>query len=197
MRHRLPRILLSLVVGSFGIAIGLYFGRFSAGGVGLLFASSRQALPLATSTTWWAFVGLLGGLGLAFSAVRQRRARFVAVSVVGFALGGAIAALPEMSRIDRSTALAALAMPLGGALAGLLAGLAAQLRVRSALILVVGVVAMAIARPHIDPRGSAIPRPIESWTLSDWIALLVPGALLGGALAALTPDDAIAPPRAE
>jgi len=187
MRNRLPRILLSLVVGSFGVAIGLYFGRFIAGGVGLLFASSRQALPLATSTTWWAFVGLLSGLGLAFSAVTQRRVRFVAVSVVGFAVGGAIAAWPEISRLDRGTLQAALAVPLGGALAGLLAGLAARLKVRAVPMSIVGALATVVARPHLD---ALIPPP-------DWIALLVPGALLGAALAALMPDNAIAPPPAE
>ncbi len=187
MRNRLPRILLSLVVGSFGVAIGLYGGRFVAGGVGLLFASSRQALPLATSTTWWAFVGLLGGLGLAFSAVSQRRVRFIVISVVGFALGGAIAAWPEISHVDRGTIQAALAVPLGGALAGLLAGLAAQLKVRAVPLSIVGALATVVARPHLD---TLIPP-------SDWIALLAPGALLGAALAAFLPDNAVAPPPAE
>ena len=188
MSNRLARIVLGTLVGSIGVGIGLYFGRFVAAAAALPFAASRQAIPLATGAAWWAFVGLIGGLGLAFAAVNRGRVLFVLVSIVGFALGGVIAALPEAGRVDRSAALSALAVPIGGGLAGLLIGLAARLKARSALMLIAGVAALAIAAPHIDPRGSAIPRPIGSWQLSDWLALLAPGAIIGGTLAALAPE---------
>jgi len=176
--------MVSLAAGSIGVAIGLYFGRFIAGAVALPFASSRQAIPLATGVTWWAFIGLIGGLGLAFTAVSERRVRFVLVSLLGFALGGAIAALPEANRLDRSSVLATLAVPLGGALAGLLTGISARLGVRSALAAIVGALAMLIAKPHLD---ALIPP-------SDWVALLAPGAMIGTALALLAPDNENAPP---
>ncbi|HLF25632.1 MAG TPA: hypothetical protein VJG32_04800 [Anaerolineae bacterium] len=184
MSNRLARMVLSLVVGSIGVAIGLYFGRFIAGGVGLLFASSRQAIPIATSTAWWAFIGLIGGLALAFSAVRKHRVLLVLASIVGFALGGAIAALPEASRIDRSALLATLAVWLGGALAGLLLGLGARLGVRALVLAAAGALAMFLARSHLE---ALIPP-------SDVFALLAPGALLGVVLAALAPERAAAPP---
>jgi hypothetical protein len=185
MNTRIARIVLSLIVGSIGVAIGLYFGRFPAGGVGFLFRSSLQAISLATGVTWWAFIGLIGGLGLALSTLNKRRVRFVALSVVGFAAGGALAALLVSSSADRTAATATLAVPLGGALAGLVMGLSAGLGSRSVLILIVGALAMAIGGPYIDPRSSAIP-PF------DVIALLAPGALIGAALAAWAPDDAAA-----
>jgi hypothetical protein len=191
MRNRLARAVLSLVAGSIGVAIGLYFGRFIATAVGGAVAiaasgtgASLATIALATSISWWAFIGLAGGLAWAFSALKRRRLLFVVISVAGFALGGLIAALPEMNRADRASALAALAAPVGGALAGLLIGLAARLRIRSALMPAVGAAAMAIAGPQI---GSVLPSP-------NWIALLAPGALVGAALSALAPDESTSPP---
>ena len=188
MNNRLVRIVLSLVVGSVAVAIGLYFGRFIAAVVALPFASSRQAIPFATGITWWAFVGLIAGLGLAFAAMGRRRVRLILASVVGFGLGGALAVLlVTAGGANRASALIALATPLGGALAGLLIGWAAGSGARSSLMLIAGALAMAIATPHI---GSVIPP-------SDWIALLLPGAIIGatlGAIAPLTGDNPSAQP---
>jgi len=182
--RRLVRIIASLAAGSIGVAIGLYFGRFIAGAVAFPFATSRQAIPFATGITWWAFIGLIGGLGLAFTAVSKRRIRFILVSLLGFALGGALAAwLGMIGSSNRNATLAGLAVLLGGALAGLLTGTSAQLGVRSVLMASVGALAMTLARPHLD---ALIPP-------SDWIALLAPGALIGAALAVLAPDNGDAP----
>jgi len=189
MNTRVARIVLSVIVGSIGVAIGLYFGRFPAGGVGFLFRSSLQAISLATGITWWAFVGLIGGLGLALSALSRHRVRFVMLTVIGFAAGGALAALLVSSSADRTAATATLAVPLGGALAGLVMGLSARMGVGAVLMLIVGALAMTIGGPYIDPRSSAIP-PF------DVIALLVPGALIGAVLAALAPDAASPSPPA-
>jgi hypothetical protein len=68
---------------------------------------------------------------------------------------------------------------LGGALAGLLVGLAAGLGIRAVALLIVGAAAMLIAAPQIGP---ALPAP-------DVIALLAPGALIGAALAILAGSD--------
>ena len=177
--RRLVRVLASLAAGSIGVAIGLYFGRFVAGPVALPFAASRQAIAFATGATWWAFIGLTGGFGLAFTAVRERRIRFVLVSLLGFVLGGALAAwLGLIGSSSRNAIWAELAAPLGGALAGLLVGLAARRQARSALMAIAGALALVMARPHLD---ALIPPP-------DWVALLAPGALIGAALAVLAPD---------
>ncbi len=176
----LIRMLASLAAGSIGVAIGLYFGRFVAGLAALPFAASRQAVPFATGAAWWALIGLAGSLGLAFTAVRRRRIRFVSVALVGFVLGGVLAAwLGQIGSSSRNAALTGLAAPLGGALAGLIVGLSARLQARSALLAIAGALALAIARPHLD---ALIPPP-------DWIALLAPGALIGAALAVLAPDQ--------
>jgi hypothetical protein len=183
--RRLIRTLASLAAGSIGVAAGLYFGRFVAAGAGGLLAigssagTTRAAISLATSTAWWAFIGLIAGAGLAFTAVKTRRIQFAVITLVGFALAGALAAWLGSTP---TAPLASVALPAGGALAGLLAGLAARLKVGSALMLFVGAAAMTLAGPHIDARGSAIPRPIASWALADWLALLAPGALMGAAL---------------
>src|SRR3990172_4768649 len=148
MRNRLSRIVLSLVVGSIVVAIGLYLGWFIA--IGLQAARtlsgsvraqpSRETVALVTDVTRWTFLGLTTGLGLAF------------------------AALP-----------------------GLLLGLGARLDIRSALMLIVVALAMMIAGPFIDPRSSVmLPSPLRL-TLSDWLILLAPGALIGAILAALVP----------
>jgi hypothetical protein len=188
MNSRILKIVLSLVVGAVGVAIGLYFGRFVSAPAGLLFASSRQAIPLATGITGWAFIGFIGGLGLAFTAVSRHRARFVLVSILGFALGGLLAALPEaIGRADRNSTLAVLALPLGGALAGLLLGLGAQLRTQALLTLIAGAAAMAIGGPFIGPQSSVIPP-------ADWVALLLPGAIIGATVAVLAPVDGSVPP---
>jgi len=180
MGNRLVRIGLSLIVGSVAVAIGLYFGRFVAAAAALPFASSRQAISFATSIAWWVFIGLIAGVGLALTAVSRYRFRLVLVAVVGFGLGGALAALiAGAAGADRNSALITLAMPIGGALAGTIIGLGAGLRARSAVTLIAGAVALWIAAPHI---GSVIPP-------SDWIGLLAPGAILGAALAALAPND--------
>ncbi len=186
MRNRVVKVLLSLVVGAVGMAIGLYFGRF-VGAVGVLFASSRQTSALVADTARWIFLGLIGGLGLAFTAVSRQRVRFVLVSLVGFALGGALASYLVFSSAGRNTLQASLAVPVGGALAGLLLGLSARLGIRSVLMLVASALAMLIAGAYIDPRGSVIPP-------SDWLSLLAPGALVGAVLAALVPEPGDAPP---
>ena len=187
MGNRLVRIVLSLIVGSVAVAIGLYFGRFVAAVAALPFASSRQALPFATGITWWMFIGLLAGVGLALTAVSRKRVRLFLASVVGFGLGGALAALvARAAGATRNSARVAIAMPVGGALAGLLLGLGMGLRARSVVVLIAGAVALWIATPHI---GSVIPP-------SDWIALLAPGAILGAVLAALAPSERAVPPSA-
>lgn len=176
MTHRhLVRVLLAAVAGSIGVALGLYFGRFIAGAVAFPFASSRQAIPFVTGAAWWGIIGLLGGMALAFAVTKIGRLPFVAMTLVGFALGGVLAALLQsLSATSRDAALAGLGAPLGGALAGLLAGLGARLGARSVATLLAGALAMWIARPHFD----FIPP-------SDLLALLAPGAILGAALAAL------------
>lgn len=184
MSHRLGRIALSTLVGAVAVAIGLYFGRFVAAAAALPFASSRQAIPLATGTTWWAFTGLIAGVGFALTAVSAHRIRVALVSILGFGLGGALAAVFTIaSGADRAPALttlgAPLGGPLGGALAGLLVGLAAGLGIRAVALLIVGAAAMLIAAPQIGP---ALPAP-------DVIALLAPGALIGAALAILAGSD--------
>lgn len=189
MSRRVGRIVLSIVVGSFGVAIGLYFGRFPAGALGFLFRSSLQTITFATAITWWAFTGLIGGLGLAFTAMSTHRIRFVILTTLGFGAAGALVALLVSSSSSRDAALATLAVPAGGALAGLVMGLAARLRVKAVLILIAGALALAIGGPYIDPRSSAIP-PV------NLVALLVPGALIGGALAAFAPERTDAPPPA-
>jgi hypothetical protein len=204
MSRRATRIVLSAVVGSIGVAIGLYFGRFIAGGVGVLFASSRGALPFATSIAWWAFIGLVGGAGLAVVAIGHRRIGFVAAALAGFALGGALAAVPEASRLDRDAALAVLATPAGGALAGLLMGLSARLKTGVVLMIVAGALAMWIAQPFFDllpPRsildailsvlvgsGSSTSASSDAGAVAlNTLLLFAPGALIGIALAALKP----------
>ena len=205
MNNRLVRIGLSLCLGSIAVALGLYFGRFAAAAVALPFASSRQALPFATGITWWAFVGLLAGLGLAFTAIGRRRARWTAMSVLGFGLGGALAAaLVAAGSANRGSPLAALSLPLGGALAGLLLGLAAGLKIRSIALLIAGALAMWIAAPHIGsplpPRslmdvlisaiagGSAGDAANSAALAGNTLSLLAPGALIGATLAALAPE---------
>ncbi len=179
MNHRLVRIVLSLIAGSICVAIGLYFGRFIAGGVGFLVASSRQAIPFATGITWWAFTGLIAGVGLTFTAVRKRRFRVFVASFVGFALGGALAVvLATAAGGDRNSVVIVLAVPLGGALAGLLMGVSAELGARVVVMMLAGAAALWIAAPQI---GSVIPP-------SDWISLLAPGAIIGAVLAALAKD---------
>ncbi len=170
-------IVLSLVLGSIGVAAGLYFGRFLAGGAGLPFATSYVALVITTGAVWWAFVGLAGGVGLAAGAMRSHRLRFVLISIVSFALGGVVAALPEAARADRASAFAWLAVASGGALAGLGIGLAAGLKARAVVTMLAGALAMFVARPYF----ALIPP-------SDPIALLAPGALIGAILAALVPN---------
>jgi len=206
--RRLVRLVVSLVSGSISVAIGLYFGRFIAGVAALPFASSRQAIPFATGISWWAFVGLIAGLALAFTALSRSRVRFIAISLLGFALGGGLAALLAMTgSADRNAIAATLAVPLGGALAGLLMGVSARLGVRSVIVAIVGALAMAIAAPHI--AGSALPpRSLFDVLLSlitgstarsaadagavaaNTFSLLVPGALIGAVLAALAPSEA-------
>jgi hypothetical protein len=174
MNKRVSRIVLSLVLGSIGVAAGLYFGRFLAGGAGLPFATSYVALVITTGAVWWAFVGLTGGVGLAAGAVRSHRLRFVSISMASFALGGVVAALPEVARADRASTLALMAIPLGGALAGLGIGLAAGMKERAVIMMLTGALAMFVARPYF----ALIPP-------SDPLALLAPGALIGVVLAAL------------
>ena len=210
MNNRLVRIVLSLCLGAIAVALGLYFGRFAAAAVALPFASSRQALPFATGITWWAFVGLLAGVGLAFTAIGRRRARWMVVSVLGFGLGGALAAALVAASANRGSPLATLSLPLGGALAGLLLGLAAGLKVRSSVMLIAGALAMWIAAPHIGspfpPRslmdvlisaiagGSAGNAANSAALAGNTLSLLAPGALIGATLAALAPAAADGPP---
>ncbi|HKZ84741.1 MAG TPA: hypothetical protein VJ793_13885 [Anaerolineae bacterium] len=195
MRNRLSRIVLSLVVGSIVVAIGLYLGWFIA--IGLQAARtlsgsvraqpSRETVALVTDVTRWTFLGLTTGLGLAFAALHKHRVRFLLASIAGFALGGALASWLVVTSLDRAAPAATLALPLGGALAGLLLGLGARLDIRSALMLIVVALAMMIAGPFIDPRSSVmLPSPLRL-TLSDWLILLAPGALIGAILAALVP----------
>lgn len=177
MNERAARILLSFVLGSIGVALGLYFGRFLAGGAGLPFATSYVALVITTGAVWWAFVGLTGSVGLAAGAVRSHRLRFVLNSIVSFALGGVVAALPEAARADRVSAFAWLAVTSGGALAGLGLGLGAGLKARAVVMMLAGALGMLVSRPYF----ALIPP-------SDLMALLAPGALMGAALAALVPN---------
>lgn len=180
MNPRYARILYSIAGGSIGVAVGLYFGRFIAGGAAFPFRSSLQTIQLVTSTAWWATIGLTGGLGLAFTAIRRKRFRFVISSVLSFALGGICAALlVQAAAGDRASSLPGLAIPLAGALSGLLIGLAAGLKSRALTMLIVGALALAIAAPHI---GAPFPP-------NDIPALIVPGALLGMALAVLSYDQ--------
>lgn len=196
MNKRVSRIVLSLVLGSIGVAAGLYLGWFVA--VGLQVARtlsgsagaqpSRETVALVTDVTRWAFLGLTAGLGLAFAALHKRRVRFLLASIAGFALGGTLASWLVVTSLDRAAPAATLALPLGGALAGLLLGLGARLDIRSALMLIVVALAMMIAGPFIDPRSSVIlPSPLRL-TPGDWIILLTPGALIGAILAALVPN---------
>jgi len=197
MSRRVSRIVLSLVLGSIGVAAGLYLGWFVA--VGLQVARtlsgsanaqpSRETVALVTDVTRWAVLGLTTGLGLAFAALHRRRARFLSASLAGFALGGALASWLVVTSLNRAALAATLALPLGGALAGLLLGLGARLGIRSALMLIVVALAMVIAGPFIDPRSSVVlPSPLRL-TPGDWLILLAPGALIGGVLAVLVPGD--------
>jgi hypothetical protein len=202
MSNRLARIGLSAVVGSAGIAIGLYAGYFAALGSQLLrnltggAQLSREMVALVADVTRWLFLGLMIGLGLSLTAVTRRRILFGVASIVGFGLGGALASWLVASNPNRSVAPATLAVPLGGALAGLLIGLSAQLRTRAALMLIIGAIAMAIGGPLIDPRTSVVLPPPWRLALSEWIALLAPGAIIGIALAALAPEREESPPPA-
>lgn len=176
--RRVVQILLSIITGSIGVAFGLYFGRFVSVALAFPFASSRQALNLVTTISWWASIGLSGGLGLAFTAINNRRARFVVGTLLSFALSGMLAAVVSAAgEANRDLTLSSLAIPVAGALSGLLVGLLAGLKARALTMLIVGGLAMAIAAPHI---GSFIPP-------SDILALLLPGALIGMALAVLSP----------
>jgi len=207
MSSRVSRIVLSVVVGMVAVALGLYSGRFIALGVGLVFASSLQALALATSVTWWGFIGLINGVGLGFGALRRGRLRFILMSVLGFALGGVIAAVPGMNRMDRASAIAVLATPVGGALAGLLIGLSVRLKAGVVLMVIAGALAMWIAQPFFEllpPRsildalltalvgsGSSTPASSDAGTVAlNTLLLLAPGALIGAALSAWMPDHA-------
>ena len=197
--RRLVRIIASLAAGSIGVAIGLYLGWFAAAGLqaARIFATRNQlslgAIALITETVRWAFIGLIGGSGLAFTVVNQRRLVFILASILGFALGGALTALLVFGNLNRNAASATLGVPLGGALAGLLSGLGARLGIRSVLMLIVTALAMVIGGLFIDPRSPGIlPSPLRLG-LTDWIALLAPGALIGAALAVLAPDNGDAP----
>lgn len=200
MNTRITRIVLSLIVGSIGVAIGLYLGWLVAVGLQLVRVltdsaggqPSREATALVTDVTRWVFLGLLCGLGLALTGVSRHRVRFVVFAILGFAAGGALASLLVVTSLNRTSPAAMLGVPLGGAVAGLLLGFGARLGVRSVALLVVVAVALLIGGQFIDPRSDfVLPSPL-SLTLADWIALLVPGALIGAALAAWTPDGAAA-----
>lgn len=180
MNRQLIRFALCVVVGAIAVGIGLYFGRFIAGAAAFPFASSRQAISFVTGIVWWAFIGVMLGLGLALTGATERRARLVLLTVLGFALGGALAAwLGSMGSADRNATLTTLSAPLGGVVAGLLMGWGARLGLRALAMAVVAGVAMLIARPHLE---ALIPP-------SDVLALLIPGVLIGAALAALAPRN--------
>jgi hypothetical protein len=171
----LVRILLGIVAGAIGIALGLYFGRFLAGAIAFPFATLRQLLPFITGIAWWGLIGLLGGIAWALALFKRGRLRFLGITLLGFALGGALAALlGSLGASGRDPNLIGLAVPLGGALAGLAAGLAARLGARALITTLAGALAMWIARPHFDFIPPA-----------DVLALLAPGGMLGAVLAIL------------
>jgi len=186
MTNRRPvTVLLCLAAGSIAVAAGLYFGRFIALGAGSLVVmgasgqgASLNAISLITGIAWWAFMGLIAAPSLGYSALsKPHRLRFVWMTILGFALGGLLAALLGQAGIaGRDTLLSNAAVPLGGALAGLLMGFGARLGVRAAILAIALAVAMLIARPLL----ALIPP-------SDLVVLLAPGAIAGATLAALTP----------
>lgn len=199
MNKRVSRVVWSAAAGAIGAGVGLYAGWGAGPGVSLLLISanvplSRETSALLIDSTRWLLLGLFVAVSLAVTAVRRNRARFVLLSVLGFALGGVVTSLLVVSSANRAGVVPSLAVPVGGAVAGLLMGLGAGLRSRSLVMALAAAIALVVGAQFIDPRSSALLPPPQRLSPAEWIALLVPGALIGAALAGLLPAEAEAAP---